>query len=488
MADAWVAIRDAAAASFGIKTKDLRDDALEMARRVDATNSGNSFQRFVFDGSSIANDRQYWIPVLDDINPADVVEAPLYPVDVRSIEQNIDECARLIDAADRLRDKYTDLAAHYLDARLRIEEFLRNDEVHKLEVAAGIYELPWQEAETEYGALQVRVRHLELARNYAQQALDTGELGGVEVERQVTMLKQQTANTKNTYDNADIAAFDTENLARQRMGLEVRSWTVNLRMLEAQHEEAKSRVDGAGKRASYLRNDIAFRQSRTLIARDLTYQRLYEHCQKNGEVSYPQRLAEIKSVFDTYAQQIILRVRAIYVGASSLYRLNVTHPELTKGQIFEAARRWLSETRDLVLRYKHFELTRVFSFSVALQSHKHDVLKAITDGVSFDIARRDTAGADGLLRGIALEYVGEPNLPISVSAIVPSGVPVRPEMNEFLFGRVLQPQTSDLQPQYLQQSWNGSPYGTWRLQLSPNSPPLTKLTDVFVHLWIAHRA
>src|SRR5262249_51244190 len=142
------AIRDNFAKLYNIDVTELKKDAENIAANL----------------NKIANSRDIYSRSISPINPLflvqDLEEFAFDSVpedqDIRDrlIEQNLETAYRLLQTCFAMRREYYDTAKLYVDTKLKSEEFFFLDYIHQLEVAAGLYELPYQEAKIEFDAAQ----------------------------------------------------------------------------------------------------------------------------------------------------------------------------------------------------------------------------------------------------------------------------------------------------------------------------------------------
>jgi hypothetical protein len=142
------AIRDNFAKLYNIDVVKLKKDAEKIAASLNKR----------------ANSRDIYLRSISPINPIflvqDLEEFAFSSVpedkDIRDrlIEQNLETACRLLQTCFAMRREYYETAKLYVDTILKSEEFFFLDYIHQQEVAAGLYELPYQEAKIEFDAAQ----------------------------------------------------------------------------------------------------------------------------------------------------------------------------------------------------------------------------------------------------------------------------------------------------------------------------------------------
>ena len=146
MTDRWETLRSRLANDYQINLPMVKSDISAAERLIKTPDL--SFR--IMDGlgvSPMASQDEKLVPDLEDL-PFDQLKAdPQLPI--KQIEQNFEEGLKYLRDCSILRSRYTEVAKDYVDTKLKIEEFWRLDEIHKLEEQNGVYEVALHDAEDE---------------------------------------------------------------------------------------------------------------------------------------------------------------------------------------------------------------------------------------------------------------------------------------------------------------------------------------------------
>jgi hypothetical protein len=154
----------------------------------------------------------------------------------------------------------------------------------------------------------------------------------------------------------------------------------------------------------------------------------------------------------------------------------------------------MQKFQDLLLKYRRKE--RIFLFSVSIRRDTPasvDSLKS-TSGASFNFTPVLTRNQNGLLRGLAFEYLpgsSSSRRPIVVDAVAPSSTTQNlaggsGSPTSLTFGRILPiPNSVELRPQHTDIVWNGSPYSGWTFSVRPAVFNDADVEDLIMYLWLA---
>src|SRR5437016_1957567 len=129
-----IQIESSFARQYGLDLPGIHKDAATLRRAI-AASASDPAKFYTYNGS------QAFVPDLEAIDPSKVNHDPR--LSARLIEANLDEATKYSQACLQLRSQYGELARHRNDTRFKGEEFVRLDAVHKQEVEAGLYKLPW---------------------------------------------------------------------------------------------------------------------------------------------------------------------------------------------------------------------------------------------------------------------------------------------------------------------------------------------------------
>jgi hypothetical protein len=433
-------------------------------------------------------------PLVENIEDLDFSQYQLN-TDLRDrlVEQNLDDATKCIQACLALRKEYQEIAKLYIDTRLKSEEFFRLDDIHQQEIAAGAYELPHSEALNEKNSVAKAVQEL-VAQGQIYAGLKAGALSDPSVAAYVAQSSDLAGATTNV--DAATARDRAGKIAQYRAGIDIASWDFSNRTSTSNAAQLQGRLDTATAKEAYLLQDVAFRTARAAVSRELAYSQLFENVRPGSIVNYAERLFVTKKLFRDYMERLVPRVLALRTGVHALYGIDTTlNPLPVKDSVLDSVAAWLANIQDKVSIYKRRE--RTFVFSVWLRRALGGNIGPIArpGGASIQVSTAYTLGQSGLLRGVGFEYASSqsnPKRPITVSASVPLTVTNnlaggnQPGPTSLTFGRVLPTINSeDLRPQHSDIVWNGSPYGTWTLNLGPDDYSAGGVDDLVMYLWLA---
>jgi hypothetical protein len=421
----------------------------------------------------------------------------------RSIELNLDEAGKLAQACSSLRSDYAATAKLFLDTRLKSEEFFRIDAIHLQEVAAGLYNLPFDEASDDVTSLQGALAESALQKSiidtmYNATATSPPKYVGVLTDTQVKSNTDQSGNIAQlaATQNQSQIQTGTSQLAEYRSKIEDASWQYSLRTNTTSAAQLTGRLATAQRKQSYLQKDIGFRSARSAVSRQLAYVQLSENTRPDAPLNYADRLVAIQKLFQISLIKLVQRVLPLKRAAQRVYGIDFPLANPPRGQILDELNRWLTLLQDEVGKLHRKQRVSIFTvwLSKALLRHNHNFLDAVKrpGGFRLDINFEpdDSQSQRGLLRGAAFEYLGNGKRPIRIAAVPPTtatGDTSNPGLQlPLIFGRVLSLAPGlDIRPQFSDQLWNGNPYGTWRIS---SEGDLSKygIDDIAMHLWLAY--
>jgi len=165
------------------------------------------------------------------------------------------------------------------------------------------------------------------------------------------------------------------------------------------------------------------------------------------------------------------------------YDINVDMPAMKTGQFVDALFRWLQIVRDEVSKARTQQRVGLFT--------KWSPVDSTSGTALLSLSPLDIGQANGLLRGIAVEYEGGGVEPISVSIAPPVSLSLGTrrgvDAGTLICGRTMPLSAYNKpQPLHADRLWNGSPFGDWTFSTaSPtgNGP----VEQLVVHFWIAYR-
>jgi len=362
------------------------------------------------------------------------------------------------------------------------------------EVAAGLYTLPWQEAKNEQAALTEAVK-----QSGDQKAALEEMFASPNTANRYSSLLSDTGINNYIASSAQLAKDSTGQLKPQvssgtnvtttyRINLDYATWVQALATINVSAPQLKGRLETADAKEAYLRKDIVFRSHRAAISRQLVYLQLQEQCRPNSIINYSERLERQRDLFGANLIALIQRAKMISEALKKYYNIDVALDPPPTGQILDRISVWLVGVQDELARFKRGN--RLFLRSVwnngtlsQLARTSTDVADKFQATVVVDNSVLSEKGV--LLRGVALEFIGQNNRPVSLEVRAPSGAYVARGDNDALsFGRVCQYSPSaDPKPQYPDVLWNGAPFGEWTIVGSFDAA-VGSVDALVMHLWL----
>ena len=455
---------------------------------------------------SISDSVEQLVPDLETFIYSDV------PIDAsirdRLVEQNLEDAFRLLQSCSSLRREYSDVAKLYVDTSIKSTEFFMLDDIHLLEVAAGLYELPYREAADEEAAAKTGLNEANRQRKVvtdilagtADQPVSTysAKLGQVSIKENAENANKGARWTTNFGGNPEAANIGnvTQYQAEYHSAIERASWECSDAAISGTIAELNGKLATAERKAVYLKKDISFRLARAAVSRHLAYSQLNENGRTNSVLNYHDRLENIRQAFELSARKLCARVSALQQGARDLYGLDVAFTNPPRGALIDETTKWLTDINDRINNYRRLERTSIFAISLrkfmALNGLDFEAAKASAAGfrVSMTIRPADTSSVAGLVRGSAFEYVGKGAQPIQLTVTPPSGATSNlkgPNVSTTLhFGRVMPVSPGlDIRPQHVEATWNGDPYGSWNIEGGRQFAEIG-VEDCIFYLWIAY--
>jgi hypothetical protein len=423
----------------------------------------------------------------------------------RSIEQNVDEAGKYVQACSALRSEYIGLAKLFLDTRLKSEEFFRLDTIHQQEVAAGLYSLPYDEASDDVSSLQATLAESALQKdvidtmyNASAPSPTAPKYTGALSKTQVDAYTDQAGSVAllAATQNGPAIQTGTTQLSVYRSKIEDASWQYSLRANTANTAQLGGRLSTAQRKQQYLQKDIGFRSTRAAVSRQLAYVQLGENIRPNAPLNYSERLTPTQRLFDLSLRKLIQRVLPLRKGLKEIYGINVSWASPQRGQILDEVGRWLILAQDELGKFHRRQRVSIFtvwlSQSLLRQNRKFPDAVARPEGFRLDLNFEpdDSQSQRGLLRGVAFEYLGNGKRPIRLTAVPPIGATANlsniGRQIPLIFGRVLSLAPGlDIRPQYSDLLWNGNPYGSWRVSCDGDLSRYG-IEDIAMHVWLAY--
>jgi hypothetical protein len=405
------------------------------------------------------------------------------------VEHNLEEAIRYSQNCLQIRQQYSETAKLRNDTRFKGEEFIRLDEVHLQEVDAGLYRLPWQEAADERTALEFAV---SFART--QQAI-TEESSAVLSNDRVSEYIRDTAklatDSINIAGRQDLIKDGTTKTTQYRTGLEYAAWLQTSAAVKGSAAQLRGKLSTAQRKEAYLRKDEGFRAHRAAISRQLALLQIREHCRPDSVLNYNERLTQQKSLFDANLQCLIERVIALKPGLKDSYDIEVTLEAPRTGSILDTLSVWLVKVQSELSKYKRTQRLAVYSIWSGALTVVPGNAGNTADTFQADLVVDVNAvpATKSLLRGVAFEYIGQQQRPISLKVLPPQGTYIAVDRggqpDTLQFGRVYHAAPGlELKPQHSDVFWNGSPLGTWKVEGRFNQTAGV-INGLVMHLWLA---
>jgi hypothetical protein len=410
-------------------------------------------------------------------------------IDGRRIEDNINTLSELVSDLRTLRDKYNQSAIDFIKVRDDISEYFALREIHRREIEAGIYELPWYELNEEHkGLLQSLERHKptinngnELSNLFAKEAVDNA----------VTNAGDAAGNSFDPEKfpapriNSNVAA--TRYLANRRENIDRLSSYLHIPAVQSDVDTMTARHNAVHEKLIYARKDVEFKSLRTRVADDLAQRQLLELSVDGGPMNVKERLDNIRSNWEKTIQYAIAYARAVRFGLLKLeYDPDIDWPILRNGVITDNLQAWVDLVRRRMALKKQREYVTRFSKWFDRSTNSSEI--------QFEVRPEDVGRIDHCLRGLSLEFTGGLERPIQVEVFPPEGAYSWIGQNiassaarSFQIGRVCKPTFANDSYRVLSEAfWNGSPVGKWRVVLR-SKYSTADVSALCLHIWTAVR-
>ncbi|RWI99974.1 hypothetical protein [Mesorhizobium sp.] len=488
-------IQETVAAAYSIDLNSIKVDDVAVQTIAESSKAIDAIDLYV-NGSTYSSGLKATIPDLESFAFADVpIDPSLFP---RRVEQNLDEALRILQSCLQLRQTYMDGAKLLNDTKFKLEEFMRLDFVHQREVAAGLYELPWQESADDVIALRKSIAEAEMQEQVVEDMLD-GSATGSRFAGILTDPRVQAYITAAAQLAKDSASFNRELIqagatqtTTYRAGFDAATWSAALASMKSNLAQLRGRLSMVLRKETYLKKDAVFRTHRAAISRQIAYLQADELSRKNSIINYAERLEQQAELFRTYLRHLIERASALQTGLVEAYKLAVPLRVPVAGHILDDLAVWLTAVQNELAKYKRRQRSVIRSVwsSGLTPSGKGGPMSSL-DKFETKIMVDDgtVPNLDARLRGVAFEYLGDQRLPISLEVTPPSGaylantrIDGAPDVLQFGRTCVLAPEL-DLKPQHTDALWNGSPFGEWQVSglYDQTRGPIEKIA---MHLWL----
>ena len=193
---------------------------------------------------------------------------PSIPADARltarRVELNLDEALRYSQSCLQIRQQYGELARLRNDTRFKGEEFVRLDEVHKQEIDAGLYQLPWQEAADEKTGFEAAIAQAEIRQGVPAEMMQDGAgpnrysalLSDAAITNNVNANAFIVRNVANS--NKDQVAVQAVSTSQYRSGIELATWLETLAAAKSNLAQLNSQLSIAARKERYFVKMKAF--------------------------------------------------------------------------------------------------------------------------------------------------------------------------------------------------------------------------------------
>ncbi len=488
-------IRTCLASDYAIDLSGLSNDSNTLENLVRDTSKIDSIKIYT-DSSTYtntnSNNSSAYVPDLESISYADV--QPDERLIASRVEQNLDEATKHSQNCLQLRKDYSELAKLRNDTRFKAEEFFRLDSVHRKEVDAGLYKLPWQEAEDDHTALAIAITEIRKQQTIVDEMLQPNS-----AEHKLS----DAGVAKYVNDSVKLAKYSTEHFQPEvgegtdltttyRTSIEQASWKQTQASIKANLSQLAGKLATAERKELYLHKDEAFRSHRAAISRHIAYLQLHEHCRHNSPLHYQERLAADKVLFETNLICLIERAKVISTGLRDSYGIELPISPPEKGRILDTLSVWLVLAQNELTKYKRAQ--RLLVLSVWNQGRINIVPRGggspmESFELSLSVDTKQLSMKKALLRGVAFEYTGGQSRPLSLQVLPPPQAYTKIDRGGsadlLWFGRVL-PVTPalELKPQHPDVFWNGLADGDWKVK-GTFDQTLGSIDSLVMHLWLA---
>lgn len=467
------------ARQYDLDLPGIRQDAASLRKAVAGKVNDNRTATFY-----TYNGPQAFIPDLETIDPSKVVPAP--GLSIRHIEANLDEAAKYAQACLQLRTQYGELARHRNDTRFKGEEFVRLDAVHLHEIDEGLYKLPWQEAADEIEGLELALAQATVQQNIPE-SMTSDVANGQKFARLLSdqVMSDQIKNNafitrsmaNNAHDRVEQSATST---STYRQHMEYATWQETLASAKATVAQLRAKLKVAKRKEEYLRKDEEFKLQRAFISRQLAWLQISEHCRSGSELNYDERLRATRSLFNENLRPLIERAAVVNDGLNQIYGIDLPLGAMAKGGVLDQTSAWLVRVSDRIATWKRTQRLTI------VQVDSGDKLTIAPDGKTFEATvtmnKENLLAYEAFLRGLNIEFIGNSQVPISVSVTPPAGVVVSGTAAPLQLGRV-GPVTPglELRPQHADLLWNASPIGDWKIS---GSLKTGSVDQIIMYLWV----
>lgn len=332
----------------------------------------------------------------------------------RLIEQNLDDAIRFLQNCTASRKEYGDVAKLYLDNSLKSDEFFQLDDIHQEEVKAHLYEIPYKEAMQNEKAAESTLAHATAQKEIFGQLLDDARAVHASVVLAAQPYFEKQPNLYDTMrDNAKV-------LAEYRSRLELATWKPNELANQINLADLNAKLEISKTKKVYTFKDISFRALRANASRQLAYVQLQENNRPHSVLNYSERLANNATLFDLSARQLVTRVLALRRAASALYGIDSSLNAPARGTMVDRIAEWLLTLQDKIGRVRRQQKTSIFTVWLSSKvSNFDEVVQHVPFSVSVELKPIDTLSISGLLRGVAVEYLGTGERPLQLNVSPP---------------------------------------------------------------------
>ena len=418
-------------------------------------------------------------------------------VNARRVELTLDEAIKYSQTCLQIRHQYGEAAKLRNDTRFKGEEFVRLDDVHKDEVAAHLYKIPWQDAADERTGLETAKAQADVQQSIPEEMLREGV---ADKDKRFSILlskgKIDTYVDDSSFITVNVARPDNENevrpkaaeTAKYRCGLDLATWLETFAATKANVAQLNAKLSIVNRKEEYLRKDEVFRTQRAEISRQIAWLQIGEHCREDSELNYNRKLRQLKTLFDANIRCLIERVGPLAQGLKEYYNIDLPLAAPRTGDILDNVSVWVVQVQNEFSKYKRAQRLSIFSKwnlgSVNTSQINSNGLTKLQ--AEFVVDKSDGPNEKALLRGVGFEYVGQNQLPVTLKVFPPPNAsPGDSGSRPLILGRIypIAPNL-DMKPQHADALWNGSAIGTWKVEGEFDLHAGT-IDRIIMHLWAA---
>lgn len=409
------------------------------------------------------------------------------------IEQNIDEAYRYAQNCLRLKREFGEIAKLWADVHYKSEEFFGLDKIHLEEISAGLFKLPWQEAENQKNAAEEALRianeqEVDLLSLFGEKEAQSHYFGQLSKDSvQELAVRTADAATLDAKQKPDIRTA-VEWTSNHRSSIEVAGWDQRKKGFQKEIARLGEEISSLERKLVYLKKDEEFRALRAQVSRDIAYLQLNEHTESGAVLNYRERLDAIKPVFEQSYQSVCQRVIKISEGFNSLHGIELRIDRVAQGSRSEYIATWIAKAQEALLAVKRKQKVHTYTI-LARTSEETTANNGQKRFVStFDFDEHSQKFKKAFLRGLNIEALNKLTHPINVSIEPPEDLVNHEGQNlrkGLILGQVSETSPNSTQrPQHTDTLWNLPLSGKWRVTANVEME-FPKVDGFLMHLWLA---